>query len=227
MKSSKILATKENVGPGPAYDYLVDELKKAALECCLVEKTEAMTFLINNDYIFKQELNGCSREYHDALKAKLTGVSEKIEEKELRPDELMAEAPTVEVKAEATGPTPIEEPQSDILRPEASSAEAKADTVEPADVLRTTIQESDGDPFAGLPPIKALARISNDGTGQRQMENTRKENPIIAKYFEAGLRTGLSEIAITRELISRDVPRSILACLSAKIRGMLELPTND
>ena len=65
------LAVKMDINSNVANNYLVEELKRATLECCLVEKAEAAAFLINNDYIFKQEVNGYSREFHNALVQKL------------------------------------------------------------------------------------------------------------------------------------------------------------
>jgi len=70
----------------------------------------------------------------------------------------------------------------------------------------------DKDPFAGLPPIKSQPRISSVGAGSIQMSHTRKENPIVAQYFEAGLNAGWDGIDIAEKLIADGVPRSIAAC---------------
>ena len=111
---------------------------------------------------------------------------------------------------------PSEELKPDGPALEASNAVAKLEMPEPAKAAEATVQECDGDPFAGLPPIEYLTRISNHGTDSRQMENTRKENPVVAQYFEVGSRAGWDDVTIAKRLMTLKVPRSILACFTYK-----------
>jgi len=104
--------------------------------------------------------------------------------------------------------------------PEAKAAQGKGEAhkklsevkLAQVETAKSIERENGGNPFAGLPPLKHMARISSEGTKERQMENTRNENPIVGQYFKGGLNDGMGKIAIAKNLIEQGVPRSIMAC---------------
>jgi len=87
---------------------------------------------------------------------------------------------------------------------EASESAKKAEAAE---------QKNVGDPLTLSPPINVQLRISNNGTGQRQMENTRNENPELAHWFDPDVKNNRNKnVQTAKQLMMLNVPRSILAC---------------
>jgi len=165
------LADQMNIDPDVAIDYLAREIRKAVIRCCLVEKTEAESFLIHNNYTLYTETN-----------------------------------------TEATEPNSQAQPSG--LAPEASTGETYLEATEPAKEVEAAGQKNNGDPFAGLPPIKCKSRISSDGYGERQMENTRNENFVVGLWFKAGLDAGWEIERTAKHLMTLKVRRSIIACFA-------------
>lgn len=178
------LNTKSDLDINLALAYLAGELKKAALECCLVDKTEAMAYLINNDYVFKQEVNGCSRAAHEAMVKELAASSHSDGlplPPQIGNDDEQPSGHDVSLPLDDNGPVTEVEPYADMV--------------------------------SDLPPFTNNTQISKGVDDKASIKKTREDNPVAYDHVKRLQEHRLPDNEIIEYLKRHNCPASIGQCL--------------